>query len=163
MIAGCFLNLTACAERAVTLLQRPAPPGPPLDEEASDGLASRDPDGIVIACAGRSTLPILDNTYCAGALVEKLQLLLPRAELRDSAHIALAVRKALPVESAFRASESGVVMAGLGLQEEIVFCARRDLYTCVPEARLEGDLLIMKPSINRETAQQQEAEKVLHS
>ena len=163
VLAGSFLNLTACAERAVNLLNRTAPAGPPLDEEASDGLASDDPEGIVIACAGRSTLPILDDTYCAGAFVEKLWQLLPRAELRDPAQIALAVRKALPVESAFRSSESGLVMAGLGLQEEILFCARRDVYTCVPEATLEGEHLVMRPSMNGEIHQQLEAEKVVHS
>ncbi len=163
VIAGSFLNLTACAERAVTLLKRPAVPGPALEEDVSDGIPSADEDGIVIACAGRSTLPILDDTYFAGALVERLQLLLPYAELRDAARIALAVRRALHVEDAFRASESGIVMAGLGLQEEILFCARRDIYSCVPEASLQGNHLVMTASANGDCLAPVEAEKLMHS
>jgi phosphosulfolactate phosphohydrolase-like enzyme len=110
-----------------------------------------DPDGIVVACAGRAGMPILDDTYCAGALVERLRMQLPQAELRDGARISQAVRRALPVAKAFQQSESGLVMAALGLQEEILFCAREDVYTCVPQASFEGELLVMKASVSTET------------
>jgi phosphosulfolactate phosphohydrolase-like enzyme len=152
VLAGCFLNLGACVDRAATLVQRessdvPRPPEPKhLD---SDGLVHMDdPDGIVIACAGRAGMPILDDTYCAGALVDGLVAHFPHAELRDGAMLAQAVRRALPVEETFVKSESGQVMAALGLQEEILFCARQDIYSCVPQASFRGDHLVMRASRN---------------
>lgn len=146
VIAGSFLNLSACTAAAVRMLgdrSLPEPDFATLEEEASDGIASDDREGIVIACSGRSAMPILDDTYLAGAFVESLHAQLPQAELRDGAKIALAVRQALTVEEAFRTSESGIVMAELGLQDDILFCARQDVYTCVPRASFEGDHLVM--------------------
>ena len=156
VIAGSFLNLTACVERAIALCAQPTPPGPPLEEEPSDGIASSDPDGIVVACAGRSTLPVLDDTYLAGAIVERLRALLPQAELRDTGTIALALPRTMSAEEAFRLSESGRVMASLGLQEEMLFCTQRDVYRCVPEATIEGDLLVMRPAEKTSNAASQE-------
>ena len=153
VLAGCFLNLSACADRAMELMQGAATTpssGPQPKHLNSDGLVHNDdPDGIVIACAGRAGMPILDDTYLAGAFVERLKSMSANAELRDGALIAEAVWRALPVEETFQQSESGLVMAGLGLQEEILFCARQDLYTCVPQASFEGEHLVMKPSAIR--------------
>lgn len=155
VLAGSFLNLSACATRAAELLRSGAPLRPRVAQPKhlnSDGLVyNDDPDGIVVACAGRAGMPILDDTYCAGALVERLRMQLPHAELRDGARIAQAVRRALPVAKAFQQSESGLVMAALGLQEEILFCAREDVYTCVPQASFEGEHLVMKASVSAET------------
>lgn len=152
VLAGCFLNLGACVDRAATLVLRESDVtarAPEPKHLNSDGLVHMDdPDGIVIACAGRAGMPILDDTYCAGALVDGLVARFPHAELRDGALLAQAVRRALPVEEAFVKSESGQVMAALGLQEEILFCAREDVYSCVPEASLAGDHLVMRASRN---------------
>jgi 2-phosphosulfolactate phosphatase len=126
ILAGSFLNLSACASEAATRVT---------------GNGSR---GVTIACAGRRGSPILDDTYCAGVYVKYLHKLLPEAELTDCAMLALAVSEALPVEQALRESESGHIMAALGLQEEIAFCARTDIYSCVPYAGDEGGLLTMK-------------------
>lgn len=142
VIAGCFLNLSACTLMAVRSLTDPSLPAADwasLEEEQSDGGVSVDRDGIVVACAGNATLPLLDDTYLAGALVDRLAALLPQAKLRDGARVAQAVRKALPVEEAFRNSNSGIVLTGLGLQDDIEFCARQDVYSCVPEASRDGD------------------------
>ena len=152
VLAGSFLNMNACVSTATNLLQdggslQPRPVAP--KHLASDGLVHNDdPDGIVIACAGRQGMPILDDTYCAGALIERLRTHFPHAELRDGAMVAEAVRRALPVEEAFQKSESGQVMAALGLQEEILFCAREDVYGCVPQAHFSGDHLVMQASRN---------------
>lgn len=150
VIAGSFLNLTACVARATNLLKNGGLVAVrPLEPKFlnSDGrVHDDDTDGIVVACAGRAGMPILDDTYLAGALVEGLHELLPDAELRDGAMIAQGLRRALPVEEAFQKSASGLVMAALGLQEEISFCARTDLYTCVPQASYEQGHLVMKAS-----------------
>ncbi len=148
VLAGSFLNLTACVNKAAELLTHgglsPAPGETDL-KEVSDGLHRSNPGiGIVVACAGRKGMPILDDTYFAGAFVKRLHALLPNAELGDSALIAQAVSEALPLDVALRESESGHVMAKLGLQEEISFCGRLDVYTCVPQASIEGGHLVMR-------------------
>jgi phosphosulfolactate phosphohydrolase-like enzyme len=152
VLAGSFLNLGACVDEAAALLQRESVVISRVPEPKhlnSDGLVHMDdPDGVVIACAGRAGMPILDDTYCAGALVDGLVARFPHAELRDGAMLAQAVRRALPVEEAFNKSESGQVMAALGLQEEILFCARQDVYSCVPQACFAGDHLVMRASRN---------------
>ena len=152
VLAGSFLNLTACVARAVDLLRVGESGKTPAQQPKylnSDGLVHNDdPDGIVIACAGRAGMPILDDTYFAGAVVERLRMQIPNAELRDGARIAQAVRRGLPVTQAFQQSESGLVMAALGLQDEILFCAREDVYACVPQASFEGEHLVMKASVN---------------
>jgi len=166
VLAGSFLNLSACVARAAELLKHGArneARGPQPKHLGSDGLVyNDDPDGIVIACAGRAGMPILDDTYFAGALIERLRMLLPTAELRDGARIAQAVRRALPVAQAFQQSESGLVMAALGLEEEILFCAREDIYSCVPQASFEGDHLVMKASDNSEALAELEAAHLTH-
>jgi 2-phosphosulfolactate phosphatase len=151
VIGGCFLNLSAVTLMAVRRLNEgsvPAPDWASLQEEQSDGAVNADRDGIVVACAGNATLPLLDDTYLAGALVDRLAELLPQAKLRDGARIAQAVRKALPVKEAFRNSNSGIVLTGLGLQDDISFCARQDVYSLVPEASSEGDRVVMKAAVN---------------
>jgi 2-phosphosulfolactate phosphatase len=148
VLAGSFLNISACVSKAAKLLTNsglvPASRAQKT-KEVSDGLHKSNPGiGIVVACAGRKGMPILDDTYFAGAFVKRLRALLPNAELGDAALIAQAVSEALPREEALRESESGHVMAKLGLQDEISFCGRLDVYTCVPEASIEGGHLVMK-------------------
>lgn len=146
ILAGSFLNLSACVFKAAKLLSNGAlAAGTPVKETISDGWRhSATGPGIVVACAGRGGMPILDDTYFAGVFVKSLHTLLPQAELGDGARIAQAVSEALPREVAFQESESGQVMAQLGLQEEIAFCARIDVYSCVPQASMEGGHLVMK-------------------
>jgi 2-phosphosulfolactate phosphatase len=149
VLAGSFLNLSACVSKAAELLSNGGLPAPDPARAArgniSDGRKLADSGtGIVVACAGRRGMPILDDTYFAGAFVKRLRALLPDAEVGDGALIAQAVTEALPVDVAFRESESGLVMAELGLQEEISFCARVDVYSCVPQASIEGGHLVMK-------------------
>ncbi len=166
VIAGCFLNLSACTLMAVRSLTDPSLPAADwasLEEEQSDGGVSVDRDGIVVACAGNATLPLLDDTYLAGALVDRLAALLPQAKLRDGARVAQAVRKALPVEEAFRNSNSGIVLTGLGLQDDIEFCARQDVYSCVPEASRDGDLVVMKAAESGRCGTQAEVVKAEQS
>ena len=129
VLAGSFLNLSACVSKAAELLSNGGLPAPDPARAArgniSDGRKLADSGtGIVVACAGRRGMPILDDTYFAGAFVKRLRALLPDAEVGDGALIAQTVNQALPVDLAFRESESGLVMAELGLQEEISFCAR---------------------------------------
>ena len=126
ILAGSFLNLSACAEEAIAISK------------------ANGSNGITIACAGRAGSPILDDTHCAGAYVRRLRELLPDAKLEEGAMLALAVNDGLPVERALRESHSGHIVAGLGLEEEVAFCARLDLYSCVPQARKEGELLAVK-------------------
>jgi 2-phosphosulfolactate phosphatase len=146
VFAGSFLNLSACVSRAAKLMSNGnlATTAAPADEQ-SDGVDHGNAGpGIVVACAGRLGMPILDDTYFAGAFVKRLHAVLPHAELREGALIAKAVSDALPVEEAFRESESGHIMTELGLQEEISFCARVDVYSCVPQASMEGEHLVMR-------------------
>jgi 2-phosphosulfolactate phosphatase len=147
VLAGSFLNLSACVAKAAKILSNGALPAtPPREKTNSDGWRhSPTGPGIVVACAGRSGMPILDDTHFAGVFVKRLHSLIPEIELGDGARIALAVSEALPREVALRESESGHVMAQLGLQEEISFCACIDMYSCVPQASLEDGYLVMKP------------------
>jgi 2-phosphosulfolactate phosphatase len=167
VLAGSFLNLSACVARAAWLLKSGASLEPRAAEPkhlGSDGLVHNDdPDGIVIACAGRAGMPILDDTYLAGVLVERLRMLFPNAELRDGSRIAQAVRRALPVKEAFQKSESGQVMAALGLEDEILFCAREDVYSCVPQAGFEGEHLVMRAADRDEEYAEAEAEQLTRS
>jgi 2-phosphosulfolactate phosphatase len=150
VLAGSFLNLSACVSKAAELLSNgglvpPALPAAAPDGIANDGLVRTNPGtGIVVACAGRRGIPVLDDTYCAGVFVNRLHALLPGAELRDGALIAQAVSQALPREEALDMSESGQVTAQLGLQDEVDFCARIDVYSCVPRAVIEGEYVVMK-------------------
>jgi 2-phosphosulfolactate phosphatase len=95
--------------------------------------------GVTIVCAGREGAFGIDDAYTAGCLVD-LILKEPNHdsrftihELSDAALAALRLFRSDPDTTAvFRMSAAGRNVIGLGLGDDVTFCAERDRSTAVP-------------------------------
>jgi 2-phosphosulfolactate phosphatase len=110
-VLGCFANLDAACRR--------------LDGEDAN---------VLIACAGNNRAFTIEDALFAGACVERLE---GRFDLSDAA-VACRVLWDASRERLVEAMASGAHgrrLVALGLGEDIVFCARRNTTTVVPELR----------------------------
>ena len=119
VLAGSLLNGPACAARALAV----------AGEQGGD---------VGIACAGRGRRFALDDALCAGYLVEMALRAAPH-ELKttDAARAArqLWLGNREDVAGAFRLSASGQRLAEIGLEADVLFCARMGVSEAVPELR----------------------------
>lgn len=118
VLIGCLLNATACCQQGLALAERYDAP-------------------LGIVCAGRHGYFVLDDSVCAGFLVETVMgLLRSRGEectLGDAARAAWRLWRSYPdFCTAFRESASGRRVMEIGLEEDMVFCARPDVSRGVP-------------------------------
>ena len=96
----------------------------------------RAPD-VVVVCSGRSGRPSLDDTWCAGFLVERLEAL-ARAQgisvrLREGAQIARhAAAHAGSASEVFARSDAGRSISKVGLGHDLALCAERNASQSVP-------------------------------
>jgi 2-phosphosulfolactate phosphatase len=96
--------------------------------------------GITIVCAGREGAFGIDDAYTAGCLVDLLQP--GDGEMTDGALAALRLFRSEPDAAAlFRLSAAGRNVVGLGLADDVTYCAQRDLSTAVPTLGRELRLL----------------------
>ena len=117
VLAGCLRNRAAVAR------------------EAAAAAAERGAD-LTVVCAGREGRFSLDDAYTAGGIVEPfLSDPVPRRELvpTDAALAALALYRVHPdAEAIFRNTRAGQNVIGIGLEDDLRYCAERDRSTTVP-------------------------------
>lgn len=129
--------------RSAAALQ-PDPVRPPRAERAGREAASempvaadvRPPD-VVIICSGRSGRPSLDDTWCAGFLVERLEALAAAqrvsVQLREGARIARQVAAhAGRAAEVFVRSDAGQSISKVGLGHDLALCAASNASERVP-------------------------------
>ncbi len=149
LLAGSLRNAQAVCRAALRLAMtapaaQPAPPvahagEPPLAEAASEAHSQPGERGtrLVMVCSGRLGRPAVDDTLCAGVLLEYLAQLAPAAgfalTLRDGALLArtLAAGVSSPFEL-LRASAAGQAVARIGLEADLALCAAADASQTVP-------------------------------
>ncbi len=118
ILVGCLLNATACCERALSLAQQ-------------------HDTHLGIVCAGQKGDFLLDDSVCAGFLVDTVVRI---ARLRGGACLlsdaAQAAQKLYcgydDVLSAFRESASGKRIVEIGQEADLALCARPDASQVVP-------------------------------
>ena len=93
--------------------------------------------GIVVVCSGRSRRPAVDDTMCAGVLVEHLERLAPTygcaLQLRDGALLAKTVAAgASSLSDLLRQSAAGQAISKVGLERDLAFCAEVNASQSVP-------------------------------
>ena len=118
---GSFLNLTATAQ----------------------WLERREIRDLIVVCAGTGELPALEDTLCAGALVELLSGSNPRLELSDAAQLSLlAYREAAPqlTEALGRSRNGARLLANPDLRADVPFCLQRDVYPLVAVLGSDGKI-----------------------
>ena len=81
---------------------------------------------VAIVCAGLEGRSALDDTACAGLLVERL-LALRSWELADGARMALALFRSAPLSDLVDASCHGRRLGALGLEADRAYCCEVDL------------------------------------
>lgn len=87
----------------------------------ADELRWREPEALLLVCAGTFEDFALEDAYAAGVLTAAL----PDAQLADSAHAALAVAKLFPTPiAALRAARNGRALAASGRAEDVDWCAQ---------------------------------------
>jgi len=99
--------------------------------------------GVTIVCAGREGAFGIDDAYAAGCLIDQL-LAEGEAEdeMTDAALAALRLYRSEPdVAALFRASAAGRNVIGLGLGDDVSYCAERDRSTAVPTLGRELHIL----------------------
>jgi 2-phosphosulfolactate phosphatase len=149
ILAGSLRNVEAVCRAALRLVieqpaKQPAPaapaPEPPGDETASE--ARIEPEEgeprLLLVCSGRLGRPALDDTLCAGVLLEQLERLASSSgcalTLRDGARLALRVSAGTPdLSEALRASAAGQAVVKVGLESDLAFCAAVDVSQSVPQ------------------------------
>lgn len=149
ILAGSLRNATAVCRTALRLVSAEpatvlpvaslAPAREPPHETASE--AQMQPENsvprLVIVCSGRLGRPALDDTCCAGVLLERLEHLAPEAgcalERRDGAHLAWRVAAGTAaLTELLRVSAAGQAVAAIGLEEDLACCAEVDASQSVP-------------------------------
>ena len=90
---------------------------------------------LAVVCAGREGRYSLDDALCAGRLVQRLAERLGTAlELEDGARAALALATLHTPDPGFLLqTSSGAALAAIGLAEDVLWCAREDVFDLVPE------------------------------
>jgi 2-phosphosulfolactate phosphatase len=115
IIAGSFLNGTACARKVIQL--------------------RRD---VVIVCSGTKDRFALEDSLCAGYIIQCIQNLSPNGILADDLGKAMQLafsNTSDQLAETLLQCESGKRLSRLGYQDDILHCSRLDLYTNVPILR----------------------------
>ncbi|MDI3269655.1 MAG: 2-phosphosulfolactate phosphatase [Bacillota bacterium] len=100
---------------------------------------------VIIACAGTEGAPALDDLLAAGILAETLQSLGAKPQ-GDGALLALSVAQAWRGRElqCLLQSQAGQNLLEVGLEEDLPFCAQKDLYPIVVGRGPDGSLLKQK-------------------
>jgi len=110
-----------------------------LVEEAAAG------GSLTLVCAGKEGTLALDDVYTAGAIVSRLLELRPELELDETAIVALRVAQAQPdTEAALAESQSAQALVGVGLGDDVPYCAAVDASSAVPELGGGGRLRLLE-------------------
>jgi len=114
LLAACLRNLDAVVSRIRT-------------EAAS----------VTIVCAGRQGSVSLDDTLCAGLIVQRLAERDAGLDISDGASAAALVATACgqPGPEWLAGTEAGDALVQIGFQADLEFCAALDVETVVPEWR----------------------------
>jgi 2-phosphosulfolactate phosphatase len=96
---------------------------------------------IGILCAGRFGRPAVEDTICAGLIVERLCRFLPNSVMSDGADIALKVWKNArnSFEHNVRTAGHAKFLSKIGFGEDISFACERDSVAYVPEVKEVSD------------------------
>ncbi len=110
VLATCFMNLSAVGE------------------------AISKADDVMIVCAGKEDRFALDDTLCAGALIEKVvEGRESEVVLNDAGRVALELASAYSVSAEFlRSTAAGAALEAVGLDKDLELCASLDRYSFVP-------------------------------
>ena len=96
--------------------------------ELADEIAWREPEELLLVCAGTFEEFALEDAFAAGLLI----VALPGAQLTDSAHAALAVTKYFPTPlAALRAARNGRALDAKGRGKEVDWCAQVSQFNVV--------------------------------
>lgn len=98
---------------------------------------------IVIICSGRENQFSLEDTVCAGMLVDKISQQVSGVALNDAARMACILNKRYEhsLEEMLRESDHGQYLETVGFSDDIPFCAQIDTLTSVPLLR-EGRITL---------------------
>ncbi|MCL1940867.1 MAG: 2-phosphosulfolactate phosphatase [Synergistaceae bacterium] len=90
---------------------------------------------IGILCAGRLGLPAIDDTICAGMMIEKICNFLPEHVMSDGANIALRtwINSTGSFEHNIRSAVHAKFLEKIGFSRDISYACEQDVSTCVPE------------------------------
>jgi phosphosulfolactate phosphohydrolase-like enzyme len=96
---------------------------------------------IGILCAGRAGRPAIEDTLCAGLIVERLCRLLPNYIISDGADIALKTWKSArgSFEHTVMNATHAKFLSKIGFSEDISFACQRDSVAYVPEVKEVSD------------------------
>ncbi|HLV97598.1 MAG TPA: 2-phosphosulfolactate phosphatase [Ktedonobacterales bacterium] len=151
ILAGSLRNAQAVSRAALRLAlavspaEQPAPPAdqprqPPSGETASEARIEPEQNTprVVIVCSGRLGRPAVDDTLCAGVMLEHLEHLAPALgcalTLLDGAQLARSVAAgASALLEVLRASAAGQAVAKVGLEADLAFCAEVDASESAPQ------------------------------
>jgi 2-phosphosulfolactate phosphatase len=133
---GCFRNRAAVVDRLT---------------QAAEA-AEAGPERVVIACAGKDGRLSLDDLLCAGLTVQGLRVALPDLEAGDGARAALLLADALgaPTSGFLASTAAGASLVGIGLRDDLDYCAALDVSPSVP-ALLGGGFRLPETSDGEET------------
>jgi len=116
ILVGSFRNLAAVVER----------------------LAAERPETAIVVCAGRNGRLSLEDLVCGGLIVDRLLTAAPGSiRIDDAARTARAAAREFGATRAVFESDHGHLLARLGFDADLEFCARVDADDRVPEV-LDG-------------------------
>lgn len=89
---------------------------------------------LEILCSGRNNLFSIEDTVCAGRLINELTALDESIELSDSAKasVALAKSSGKNIKKMFAESEHGKILIENGFGEDLKFCSRLNITDIIP-------------------------------
>jgi 2-phosphosulfolactate phosphatase len=92
---------------------------------------------LAIVCAGRERRFGLDDTVCAGAIVQAIRQRVAGVTLNDAGHSALRLNEVYggDLEALFRMTAAGQQLLEAGLESDLPLCAELDRRDVVPKLR----------------------------
>ena len=120
ILIGAFVNLRAVVNKALTL-----------------------GNDMVILCAGREGTFSLEDAFCAGSMVEAVNTSVCNLEIEDGARWGFYAVKSLKgvldsltdsqIFTFIANTKHGKYLNSIGLQDDLTFCARQNIFNIVPE------------------------------
>jgi 2-phosphosulfolactate phosphatase len=120
ILIGSFVNLQAIVNTALTI-----------------------GNDIVVLCAGRENTFSMEDAFCAGSMVTTINSAICKLEIEDGARWGYYAVNAMKsgmdklmdhqVQTLISNTKHGKYLQSIGLQKDIEFCARQDIFDVVPQ------------------------------
>ena len=103
-------------------------------QPVAEYLAQNPSNSVEIVCSGRNNFFSIEDTVCAGKLIQEIQKRTPNCEISDGGLAALSLTKSYGknLKKMMRESEHGKILLENGFEDDIAYCSRFNTSVIIP-------------------------------